>query len=212
MRSRAMALAGLGILACTWLGPLPALAKTGFSAHMIMHMLIVAAAAPLLAIGIAGGRFDPVTRRPGLFSPVPASLLEFLIVWGWHTPVLHQSARESPAMLVLEQGSFLAAGLLLWFSAFGGAPRQRCARAPAGITGLLLTSMHMTLLGVLLALADRVLYAHGSLALEDQRIGGVIMLAAGGSVYLLGALWLLAELLRTGSRGETHNKGGTDVA
>lgn len=70
-----------------------------------------------------------------------------------------------------------------------------------GITGLLLTSMHMTLLGVLLALASRPLYLHGEFTLmelspiQDQQLGGVMMLVFGGSTYLLGGLYLLAKLL-----------------
>ena len=62
--------------------------------------------------------------------------------------------------------------------------------------------MHMTLLGVLLALAGRPLYLHagppafGLSPLQDQHLGGVIMLVYGGISYLLGGLLLLAGLLR----------------
>ena len=71
-----------------------------------------------------------------------------------------------------------------------------------------MTSMHMTLLGVLLALAGRPLYAHGGAlpsglsALQDQHVGGVVMLTVGGLSYLAGALWLLASLLRARRPGE----------
>lgn len=193
---------GLILLALAWLGPLPALARHAFAAHMAMHVLVVACAAPLLALGVAGARLDPARRLPALFSPALASLVEMAVIWAWHAPALHHAARQSQALLVLEQGSFLAVGLLLWLSAFGGAGGRRRQRAAAGIAGLLLTSMHMTLLGVLLAMAGRVLYPHagpapfGLSALEDQQLGGVIMLTAGGSAYLVGGLYLLAGLLR----------------
>ncbi len=57
--------------------------------------------------------------------------------------------------------------------------------------------MHMTLLGVLVALSPRVLYAHGggAEALADQALGGVIMIA-GGAAYLAGGLFLVQLLLR----------------
>ena len=104
------------------------------------------------------------------------------------------------AGLVAEQGMFLFSGLFVWLSAFGGGG-ARGSRAGAGVTGLLLTSMHMTLLGALLALAPRPLYAHthglfGLTPLEDQHLGGAIMLLVGGISYLLGGLWLTAGLLR----------------
>lgn len=193
---------GLVLLAVAWLGPLPALAAHAFAAHMAMHVLVVALAAPLLALGLAGGRLDPARRLPALFNPVLASLVEMLVIWAWHAPALHLAARQLPGVRLLEQGSFLAVGLLLWLSAFGGGASRRRQRAAAGIAGLLLTSMHMTLLGVLLATAGRVLFAHaghgpGALTpLQDQQLGGVIMLTLGGSTYLLGGLYLLAGLLR----------------
>lgn len=198
---RAVSVFGLCLLGFVWLGPLPELARHSFAAHMGMHVLVVAVAAPLLAIGLAGGKMDPVRKAPLLFLPVPASLAEFVVVWAWHAPGLHHAAREMPAMLVAEQASFLAVGLLVWFSAFGGG-LQRRERAAAGIAGLLLTSMHMALLGVLLALAPRPLYPHadasvfGLTSLQDQHLGGVLMLVFGGTTYLIGALYLLSRLMR----------------
>lgn len=201
-RHRAWLAAGLLVLGAAWLGPLPAWSRHSFAAHMLMHMAVVAIAAPLLALGLAGTRADPARRWP-TFGPVVASIVEFLVVWAWHAPALHHAARAAPSMLLLEQGSFLAVGLGLWCSVFGGDPAHRRERAAAGIGGLLLTSMHMTLLGVLLALAERPLYAHAAPAriafgltpLQDQHLGGVVMLSFGGVAYLAGALALLAMLL-----------------
>lgn len=190
-------IAGFLTLAFVWGGPLRWIAGHSFTAHMIMHMGVVAIAAPLIAVAISGSRFDPSERLPFVFAPLPASLWELLIVWGWHAPVLHAFARESASGLVLEQASFFIAGLVLWLACIGA------TRGAAGIFGLLFTSMHMTLLGALLALSPRPLYeaaAHGGhalgmSALEDQNMGGVVMLGVGGAVYLLGGLILMARLL-----------------
>lgn len=196
---RPLFIAGAVVLAAVWLGPLPALARDAFYAHMSMHMGVVAVAAPLLALGVSGGAYDPVRRRPELFHPIVASVVELVIVWCWHAPGLHHFARSGPAGLFAEQGMFLAAGLLVWLSAFGGDRGGR--RAAAGVAGLLLTAMHMTLLGALLALAARPLYhaeatASGLSALDDQHLGGAIMLLVGGISYLAGGLWLTVGLLR----------------
>ena len=193
---------GLCLVASLWLSPLPELAGRSFSAHMALHMLVVAVIAPLLVFGLAGTRFDPVKSVPALFSPFLASAIEFIVIWAWHVPAMHFAAKQSAALFALEMGSYLAVGLLLWFAAFGGGSLQRQQRAAAGIAGLLLTSMHMALLGVLLALASQPLYVHSSslpwglTPLQDQQIGGVIMLSFGGSIYLVGGLYLLAGLLR----------------
>ena len=71
--------AGIVTLAAAWLGPLPGLAPHDFSAHMTMHMAVVAVAAPLIAFGVAGHRLDPTHRYPALFSPIPASLVELAV-------------------------------------------------------------------------------------------------------------------------------------
>lgn len=192
--------AGLLALAVAWLGPLPRLAQEVFFAHMTMHMLVVAVAAPLVAIGLAAGPLDPVCKWPGLFPPIPISLLELVVVWAFHLPALHHAARHS-GLRVVEQASFLLCGLLIWTSALGGSARERRQRAGAGIAALLLTSMHMTFLGALIGLAPRALYSHaghehGLTPLDDQHLGGAVMLVFGGAVYLMGGLWLTAGLLR----------------
>jgi putative membrane protein len=199
--SRSIALAlGLVALAAAWLLPLGELLGGAFSAHMAKHMGVVAIAAPLLALGLAAGPLDPVRYRPGLFPPIPISLIELVVVWTWHAPALHHAAQHSIALLALEQASFLISGLLMWLAAFGGGPALRAQRRGAGVVALLLTSMHMTLLGALLALPTRALYAHAEQALDDQHMGGAIMLIVGGIAYLAGGLWLSAELLRRSER------------
>jgi putative membrane protein len=191
---------GLAALSAVWLGPLPELARHSFAAHMTMHMGVVAVAAPLLALAVAGGPFDPVCRVPALFAPIPASLVELVVVWLWHAPSLHHAARHVPLLRALEQATFLATGLLLWLSVLGGSRETRASRLGSGVMALLLTSMHMTLLGALLALPPRPLYVHAdhdpASALADQHWGGAIMLVVGGVVYLLGGLALSAQLLQ----------------
>lgn len=176
--------AGLLVLVAGWLSPLPGLLPGAFSAHMTVHMAVVAVAAPLLAVGL-----EPVFRLPrALAAPIPVSFAELAVVWAWHAPALHHFARHTKVGYVLEQGAFFAFSFWLW--------RASLQSKGAGIAGLLLTSMHMTLLGALLALATRPLYAHhGAGALDDQELGGAIMLVGGGVAYLAGGLALTAQLL-----------------
>lgn len=72
-----------------------------------------------------------------------------------------------------------------------------------GVAVLLLTSMQMTLLGVLIGLASRPLYSgmamhlvFGLDALVDQQLDRVVMLVVGTASYCLGGLWMRAGLLR----------------
>jgi len=207
--------AGCLVLAAAWLG-LPLMpGSAGFLGHMMVHVAVVAVAAPLLAVGLAGSAWDPSPRAPLLFAPLIATVLELVVVWGWHAPILHAAARSSSATLMLEQLSFLVVGLLVWLSAFGKGNKPAPAIWAPGILALFLTSMHMTLLGALLTLSPRPLYAHahggaglGSLTpLEDQQLGGVVMLLVGGASYLIGGLVLMARLLRAPERAPASEAG-----
>ena len=198
MTRRVLLIAGVVTLAALWGGPLPALARSQFSAHMLLHMGVVAVAAPLLAIGSAGAPWDVTRRWPVLVNPILASVFELGVVWAWHAPAFHHAARTQTAFLLFEQASFLVAGVWLWLAACGGAAADRAQRAWLGVAGLLFTSIHMTLLGALFALAPRPIYgAHlGADSLGDQHLGGSIMLLVGGASYLGGGLWLTIVGLR----------------
>ncbi len=183
--------AALFLLCVAWSPWASTLAAQRFTAHMAVHMTVVAIAAPLLAIGLRGTAI--VRFGAGRVAPIPASLIELIVVWGWHVPALHHAARSDPAIFAAEQASFLLSGLLLWGSVLHA--------SWAGIIALLITFAHMTLLGAILALAPRPLYPHshsltGMSALEDQHLGGAIMLVVGGISYLAGGLWLAAALLQ----------------
>jgi putative membrane protein len=194
-------------LAISWLGSLPALARESFAMHMMLHIVLVAIAAPLLALAIAGTAADPVRRMPRLWAAIPASMVELVVVWAWHVPALHEAARHHAAVFAAEQATFILSGAFLWTAAVGGSSTQRRLRAGGGVVALLFTSMHMTLLGALFALTNRPLFAHAAsgsaaAAVADQQLGGVIMLLVGGTSYLLGGLGLTAIALRSASASE----------
>ncbi len=194
--ARALGWAGLAVLALAWLGPLPALVPQSVLAHMLLHMTVVGLGAPLLATGLVP--FLGMRWRTGAAAlAVAASVLDLVVIWSWHTPVLHHLSRTEPLMLVLEQASFASVALLVWVVAFAGPPF-------AGALTLFFTSMHMTLLGALIALSQRTIFAgHGSATpwlgltpVADQQIGGTVMLTVGAIVYITGGLILAARGLR----------------
>jgi putative membrane protein len=197
MKGRALIAAGLAVLAFAWLGPLPHWVPHSFAAHMLLHMTVVGIGVPLVAIGIASRARS--LGGSAMALPIAASVLDLVVVWLWHAPFLHSASRSEPWVLALEQASFAGVALVLWLVAFTG-PRL------SGAITLFFTSMHMTLLGALLGLANRPIYSadhHGSLwgldALADQEVGGVVMLAIGGVIYLGGGLILAARGLQAGA-------------
>ena len=178
MRRGAAVLAALA-LGIAWAAPLGSWLGP-FPAHMVGHMTLVAVAAPLLVLAFP--RFFDRLRVPALGGAV----LEFLVVWGWHLPALHGAARLATGWHLAEQALCLLGGLAVWAGA------------------LLLTSMHMTLLGALLVLSADDLYAAWCGTPPDlfgQRLGGLLMLGIGTPAYLLGGLWLTGLALREPREG-----------
>ena len=202
MIDRALTLAGVAVLLLAWAGPLPGMVAGSFAAHMTLHMVVVGIGVPLLAAGIGplvAGRNWPGSR---LALPIAVSVLDLVVVWGWHAPALHHASRSQPWALAAEQASFVIVSLLVWLVALGSTSQTRQSAALAGAMALFFTSMHMTLLGALIGLAPRVIYdghshhAVGLPALADQQLGGVIMLGIGGAIYLAGGLVLMARVLQ----------------
>ncbi len=194
-------------LAATVLG----FAGLGMTGHMAAHMGAVAVAAPLLSLPPrrkstrAGPSIGPRAFEVlafglrgydgGAGGPLAWATVEFVVVWAWHAPVLRMLADMYPAVALIEQAMFLGVGIGLW--------RAAIAHPAGGVAALLLTSMHMTLLGALIGLAPRPLYAMMAMhpapgldALADQQLGGVVMLVVGGAAYCLGGLALLGTMLR----------------
>jgi putative membrane protein len=195
---------GAGVLLAAWASPLPGLVEHSFTAHMLLHLLVVAIATPLLAVGLASGH----GVRYGIFasvSPVTAALVELVVVWAWHAPGLHHAARTEIGPFIAEQGSFLLTGLLFWGSVVA-ASRARVGRdGSAAVIALAMTFGHMTWLGALLLLSGRPLYRHGGEpmhALADQHLGGAAMLIVSALAYITGGVLVGRRLLRGTSRLE----------
>ena len=83
---------------------------------MALHMLVVAVAAPLLALAVLHGARCVASRGSRLaVADCRRRSLELVVVWAWHVPALHHAARADWAGAAsLEQASFLAAGLVFW--------------------------------------------------------------------------------------------------
>lgn len=173
-------------------------ADTGMTGHMAAHMIAVALAAPLLALAVRGSALDPTAIAPLFASALAMSVLELAMVWCWHLPAMRAAVAHGSLLSIVELACFLLVGTLLWSAVLATRAEARLAGAGA----LLLTSMHMTLLGALVGLAPRTLYpgaVHiplaGLTALQDQQLAGVVMLLVGGLSYLAGALAVLKGVL-----------------
>src|SRR5690606_9940026 len=129
LMERWLTISGLAVLAFAWLGPLPGLVPASFAAHMQLHMTVVGIGVPLLAAGLA-----PILSARGYLNSsvafaIVVSILDFVVVWGWHAPALHHASRESGLVLAVEQASFAVVSLLVWMVALAGSGDTRRSSA-----------------------------------------------------------------------------------
>src|SRR3954471_21538416 len=174
MRRAAFLLAGWLVVGVALSPPFDAVADENLPWHMLHHMLLLAVAPPLLALGepirVAFDLLPPrraqqlaaALRRPPLaplLNPAVALALFFLVVFGTHIPAVFDTALESDPLHGLEHLSYLLAGLLLWSAAIGADPGAK-PLSIVGLTGLLTAAMvPMLALGVVLATASGVVYS-----------------------------------------------------
>jgi putative membrane protein len=212
--------AGLIAIAIALFSPLDAMSEELFSAHMVQHLLLVIAAAPLLVLGepqyvmlwvlrvdarrsVARWWRDAHALRAvwhAVSQPTIAWLLHVGALWAWHVPKLYDAALHDERIHIVEHMSFLLTALLFWWVALD----RRRLRVGTATFYLFAAALQGTLLGALLTIARHPWYvAHytttqswGLSPLEDQQLAGLIMWIPAGLVYLVALAPRLVGALR----------------
>lgn len=213
MRTAAF-LAGLVVTFLALQSGLDAYAQSALSIHMVQHLLLSLAAAPLLVMGapvsltlrtlhgrprarLAGGlRSRPV--RALVHPAIAVGAFAAVIVLA-HLTSFYEAALRDPRLHALEHLAFLATGMLLWTTVLASEPLPRRAGAIGRTVILLLAMVPMGLVGAWLASAPDVRYrsylaaahAWGRSAMGDQQLAGALMWVGGG-LPLAGAVVALA--------------------
>ena len=164
-------LGGVAVLALAFVSPLCALSVALFSARAVHHILIVAIAAPLLALAF------PARRARFLGA---ALLAATVTLWLWHVPSLYDRALAHTAIYWLMQVSLLATSGWFWRELFAVPP------VPATLSAIAAMAQ-MGMLGALLTFAPDPLYVvhiattlpWGLSPLADQQLAGLIMWVPG---------------------------------
>lgn len=218
---------GLTALALALVPHLDRAAESGLSWHMAQHLLLVAAAAPLLALGDTvpallwalpdreRARLSPVWRRLtraqerhwGVTVAV-AGVAHLAVLVGWHAPVLYDAAVDHGLVHLAEHVTLLASAATFWWAV----ARGRAARRGAGVVVVFGAAFVPTVLAAGMTFAGGPWYrSYPSLA--DQQVAGVIMWVGGGFAYLIGALALFASWLNAADRvfDQPHNAGNRRV-
>jgi len=210
--------------------PLEQMAHASFAAHMVQHLLLIVAAAPLLLLADpfaalfwalparlrqSGGRLvRPGTALRRLWRGLTVMSVTWLAyvaaLWLWHLPIAYDAAVADRAVHDIEHLVFFATAVLFWWPIVQPAPRLR---APTGygarVVYLVLAAMQGALLGLLLAMSPQTWYRAYPSA-NDQSLGGLVMWALGGAVDMLAVLILLGRYLGSQSRAAPEPSHGSN--
>lgn len=215
---------GWAVLTLSLLSPLHQAGERSFAMHMIEHELIMLVATLLLAASQSGGVLAwglPSSLRHALggswkaplaalwkrlTEPVTATIVQAVVMWLWHAPLLFDRALDSDVWHAAQHLSFVAASLLFWVAMLN--PRRGGYLLSAGC--LFVTTMVEGALGALMAFSQSPWYSdYAAMSLSgigldpttDQQLAGLIMWIPGGVLHGAAALLLLYRWLKTSEEG-----------
>ena len=165
------------------LSPIDDLGDDGLAFHMLQHLLIADMAAPLMLIGLRNPVLAfflprdvlvPLARtgwlRRGfrvLRRPLVALPIYVLVLYSWHFSIFFEAAVRYPLVHALQHASFIAIGVLVWWSVLE--PKRRRLRGELWKIGHILSArflgMFLGMSFVLIRTAD----LHGRLRQRRAR-------------------------------------------
>ncbi len=206
------------MLVLALLSPLDALSGELFSAHMVQHLILILAAAPLLVLSdfqlaflwalprrqaqTIGGSVNQ-TRRSVLTHPVFVWIFFTVTMWLWHASAFYETALRNEAVHTLEHSLFLFSAILFWWVLFKHTRPDHLHYAMT-VPFLFLTVLQSSVLGALMTFTEQPWYSYyagttphwGLTPLQDQQLAGIIMWMPGGAVFTLLTIGYFAAWLR----------------
>ena len=199
-----------------------------FSMHMLQHILLGDIAPVFLLLALSRVFMRPATRRlmrveralGPLAHPLTGLFLWFGLIYVWHIPALYDAAIEHEPVHALEHASFFAAGLALWWPLVQPVPMRTrmtglwpfayIGAAKAGLAGL----------GLYLTWSKGLAFDHyadapriwGLTALEDQNVGGAMMMLEQSVVLLIAFVTLFVQMLGQSETDERRRERLEDTA
>jgi putative membrane protein len=160
---------------------------------------------PLWLAGTPGWLLRPVLSRPGIgpvvrfiTRPVVAGAIYTITISIWHVIQLYDLMMRSHEVHIVTHLMFIAVAVIMWWPVMS--PSAEAPRVSPGLAMLylFLVGIPMQAVAALISLSDTVLYqwyavaprTWGLSALDDQKIGGLMMWVPGG-LYLAGAIGIV---------------------
>ena len=207
-------LCGILFLILGLCSPIDYLAENYFLFHMIQHLLIIMLAAPSILLGapsipvITGinKKFPVFTKKllrwklyrktlKFLTKPLVAILLYLISFWLWHLPFFYNAALASELIHYFQHFNYFVFALLLWWSIIDPRPQKSKFFFLLRILWVFLLTIANSALSAMIVFAPHAYYNYRKLektlvlsALDDQKIGGLIMWVGGNMMLIIIAI------------------------
>lgn len=167
--------------------------------HMGIHILLMNAVAPLIAVAAAAERRRPAGWLGSGRALASTSVVQIALLWAAHVPAIVEATMASSMLGAILSAALASSAFLFWTSVLA----QRGGKSWQALVALLFTGKIFCLLAALLVFAPRLLYpgvaaGDGSAAagaLADQQTAGLVMIAICPLTYVAAAIAITARWL-----------------
>jgi cytochrome c oxidase assembly factor CtaG len=193
-----------------------------FSMHMVQHILLGDIAPLLVLLSLSRVIMRPLTRRLmgieralGPFAhPATGIVVWLTMIYVWHIPAMYDAALNHSGIHALEHTCFFAGGIAVWWPLIQPVPMRRkltglgvfgylvAAKISIGLLGIFLTWSH----GVAYPYYEHVPRIWGLSAIEDQNLGGAIMMVEQSIVLVIAFVILFIRMLLQSEQDELRRE------
>jgi putative membrane protein len=199
-----------------------------FSMHMTQHILLGDIAPLLVLLSLSRVIMRPLTRRLmsveralGPFAhPATGIAVWLTLIYLWHIPAMYDAALNHSAVHALEHICFFTGGIAVWWPLIQPVPMRRRLTGLSVFAYLLVAKLSLGVLGVTLTWSHGVAYSYyehvpriwGLSAIQDQNLGGAIMMVEQSIVLVVAFAILFIRMLLQSEEDERRRERFEDVA
>jgi cytochrome c oxidase assembly factor CtaG len=165
----------------------------------------------LLLLSLSRVIMRPLTRRLmrveralGPFAhPLTGIALWLFLMYFWHIPAMYDAALNHPLVHVLEHFCFFSAGIAVWWPLIQPVPMRHRLTGLQPLAYIGAAKVGLAVLGVYLTWSTSVFYPYyetvpriwGLTAIQDQNMGGAIMMVEQSITFVTVLAWVFVRML-----------------
>jgi putative membrane protein len=178
-----------------------------FNVHMIQHLMLTEIFAPMFILGLPAWLVKALVVDTGLGraakfwgGPLVGGGVFIVCLAFWHMPPFYDLMMRNHNIHIVTHVMFMITAVMSWWCVFCPLEEAGKVKEPVAMLYLFLLGIPMQIVAAIITLSETVLYTWyataprigGLSAIDDQKLGGLIMWVPGGLVIWIAitALWV----------------------